>query len=76
MPTVCREDYLLPMKALSHNESADPLIRSLTRVQRWSAAFDYSLPRQQLRESLARCNAFQQDLRSYKLLFPPAKPAS
>jgi hypothetical protein len=29
----------------------------------------------ELRESLARCNAFQGDLRSYKLLFPPAKPA-
>ena len=23
---------------------------------------------------LARCNAFQEDLRNYKLLFPPAKP--
>jgi hypothetical protein len=76
IPTVYREDYLLPLKALSHNKIADPLINALTRVQRWSAAFDYSLPRQQLRESLARCNAFQEDLRSYKLLFPPAKPAS
>jgi hypothetical protein len=27
----------------------------------------------QMRESLARCNAFQEDLRSYQLLFPPAK---
>jgi hypothetical protein len=76
IPTVYREDYLLPLKALSHNKIADPLIRSLTRVQRWSAAFDYSSPRQQLRESLTRCNAFQEDLRSYKLLFPPAKPTS
>ena len=49
--------------------------RALSRVQRWSAAFDYSLPRAQLRESLARCNAFQEDLRSYKLLFPTAKLA-
>jgi hypothetical protein len=40
---------------------------------RWSAAFDYSLPRAQLRESLARRNAFQEDLRSYELLFPAAK---
>jgi len=47
----------------------------VSRVQRWSAAFDYSLPRAQLRESLARCNAFKEDLRSYKLLFPPAKLA-
>jgi hypothetical protein len=60
-------------KALSNNRIAEPLISALSRVQRWSAAFDYSLPRAQLRESLARCNAFQEDLRSYKLLFPPAK---
>jgi hypothetical protein len=76
IPTVYREDYLLPLKALSQNRTAEPLIRSLTRVQRWSAAFDYSLPRPQLRESLALCNAFQEDLRNYKLLFPPPKPAT
>ena len=75
IPTVYREDYLLPLKALSHNRIAEPLISALGRVQRWSAAFDYSLPRAQLRKSLARCNAFQEDLRSYKLLFPPAKLA-
>jgi Fic family protein len=75
IPTVYREDHLLPLKALSHNRIAEPLISALSRVQRWSAAFDYSLPRAQLRESLARCNAFQEDLRSYKLLFPPAKLA-
>ena len=72
IPTVYREDYLLPLKALSHNRIAEPLISALSRVQRWFAAFDYSLPRAQLRESLSRC-AFQEDLRSYKLLFPTAK---
>jgi Fic/DOC family len=68
IPTVYREDYLLPLKALSHNRFAEPLISALCRAQRWSAAFDYSSPRAQLRESLARCNAFQEDLRNYKLL--------
>ncbi len=76
IPTVYREDYLLPLKALSHNYVAAPVISALRRAQRWSAAFDYSLPRAQLRESLARCNAFQEDIRSYKLLFPPTRPAS
>jgi hypothetical protein len=70
VPTVYREDYLLPLKALSHNSVAEPLLAALSRVQRWSAAFDYSLPRPELRASLARCNAFQEDLRNYKLLFP------
>jgi Fic family protein len=73
IPTVYREDHLLPLKALSQNRIAESLISALSRVQRWSAAFDYSSPRAQLRESLARCNAFQEDLRTYKLLFPPAR---
>jgi hypothetical protein len=70
VPTVYREDYLLPLKALSHHTEAQPLIASLSRVQRWSAAFDYSQPRAQLREQLARSNAFQEDLRNYRLVFP------
>lgn len=70
VPTVYREDYLLPLKALSHNKAAEPLLVASSRVQRWSAAFDYSVPRPELRASLARCNAFQEDLRNYKLLFP------
>jgi hypothetical protein len=42
----------------------------MSRVQRWSAAFDYALPRNELRERLARCNAFQEDTRNFRLLFP------
>lgn len=70
VPTVYREDYLLPLKALSHNQVAAPLLASLGRAQRWSAAFDYAQPRAALRAALARCNAFQDDIRNYKLLFP------
>lgn len=70
IPTVYREDYLLPLKALSHHAEPEPLVAALVRAQRWSAAFDYGLPRSQLRQSLERCNAVQEDLRNYKLLFP------
>lgn len=70
IPTVYREDYLLPLKALSHNRSAEPLVASLVRAQRWSAAFDYAAPLSGLRQALASCNAFQEDLRSYRLIFP------
>jgi len=70
IPTAYREDYLLPLKALSHNEVAEPLLAALGRAQRWSAAFDYSQARPALREALARCNAFQEDIRNYRLLFP------
>lgn len=70
IPTIYREDYLLPLKALSHNRNASPLVAAMIRIQRWSAAFDYDLPRSGLRALLARCNGFQEDLRSYKLVFP------
>ncbi len=70
VPTIYREDYMLPLKALSHNQNALPLVASLTRIQRWSAAFNYSQPRSQLRETLSRCNAFQEDLRNFQLVFP------
>lgn len=70
VPTIYREDYLLPLKALSHHRDAGPLVSSITRIQRWSAAFDYGQPRPALRTSLADCNAFQEDLRSYRLVFP------
>lgn len=70
IPTVYREDYLLPLKALSRHREAQPLLAAMGRIQRWSAAFDYALSRSALRDDLARCNAFQEDLRNYKLVFP------
>lgn len=70
IPTVYREDYLLPLKALSHHATAEPLLASLSRAQRWSAAFNYNVPRAQLRQQLARCNAFEEDLHNYRLVFP------
>jgi len=70
IPTVYREDYLLPLKALSHHREAQPLMAAMSRIQRWSAAFDYARTRSALRDELARCNAFQEDLRNYKLVFP------
>ena len=75
IPTVYREDYLLPLKALSHHRHAEPLVSAMTRIQRWSAAFDYSAPRSELCKEMARCSAFQEDLHHYRLLFP-LKPAS
>jgi hypothetical protein len=42
----------------------------MTRIQSWSAAFDYGVPRDQLRARLAACHAFEEDLKSYRLVFP------
>ncbi|HEX6018628.1 MAG TPA: Fic family protein [Burkholderiaceae bacterium] len=70
VPTVYREDYLLPLKALSNNADAKPFIAAMTRVQTWSGAFDYARPRGQVRAALATCNAFQEDLEAFRLIFP------
>jgi hypothetical protein len=70
VPTVYREDYLLPLKALSNNADAKPCVAAMTRIQSWSAAFDYGSPRDQLRARLAACHAFDEDLKSYRLVFP------
>jgi hypothetical protein len=70
IPTVFREDYLLPLKALSNNCDAVPFLSAMIRAQRWSAAFDYIRPRDQVHAAMAACNAFQEDLRRYKLINP------
>lgn len=70
IPTVYREDYLLPLRALTHNSRAEPLIDSLRRAQTWTAAFNYDQPRPMLQKALADCNAFQEELHKYKLIFP------
>ncbi|MDR2625286.1 MAG: Fic family protein [Zoogloeaceae bacterium] len=70
VPTVYREDYLLPLKSLSNHADAAPYLRAMTRIQAWSAAFDYSQPRPALYQALRQCNAFEEDLRNYRLLFP------
>lgn len=70
VPTVYREDYLLPLKSLSNHADATPYIRAMTRIQAWTAAFDYAQPRHGLHEALKCCNAFEEDLRNYRLVFP------
>lgn len=70
IPTVFREDYLLPLKALSNNCDPIPFLSAMIRAQRWSAAFDYIRPRDQVHAAMAACNAFQEDLRRYKLINP------
>jgi hypothetical protein len=74
VPTVYREDYLLPLKALTHNPVADGFISAMTRAQRWSASFDFDRPREEVKSALEDCNAFREDLRNYRLIFPEKKP--
>lgn len=70
VPTVYREDYLLPLKSLSNHADPTPYIRAMSRIQTWTAAFDYRQPRPALHKMLQGCNAFEEDLRNYRLVFP------
>jgi hypothetical protein len=70
IPTVFREDYLLSLKSLSNHADPTPYLRAMTRIQRWTSAFDYDQPRQALYQNLKGCNAFEEDLRNFRLIFP------
>jgi hypothetical protein len=76
VPTVSREDYMLPLKTLSLQKDPVAYLRAMSRIQQWTAAFDYSVPRHVLTEALKACNAFEEDLRNFKLIFPEAGASS
>jgi len=69
IPTAYREDYLLPLKALSQNANPEPFVRAMTRAWYWTAGFDYS-DVAALRNKLNDCNAFAENLVQYRLLDP------
>ncbi len=70
IPTVFREDYLLPLKALSNHHDPVPFLAAMMRAQRWSAAFDFTRSRDQVQAAMAACHAFEEDLRRHKLITP------
>ena len=47
----------------------------MTRIRSWTTAFDFSEALNHVYEALLRCNAFEEDLKNYKLIFPESKPA-
>lgn len=70
IPTIFRDDYVLPLKALTHNRQPDPYIKAMTTAHRWSASFDWAQSRDRVREQLRLCNAFEDDYRNFRLIFP------
>ena len=70
VPTVFREDYLLSLKALSHNADAAGYIRAMRLCQAWTAELDFDAGLPKLDQQLARCNAKQDDVTQHRLLSP------
>ena len=69
IPTGYREDYLLPLKALSQNNDPTPFVRSMTRAWNWTAGFYYS-DFAKLWKTMKACNAFTDNPSQYQLLDP------
>jgi len=59
IPTVFREDYLLALRALSRNRTAEAYVKMLDRAQRFSAKVDFS-SYNAVHEILARANTVQE----------------
>lgn len=57
IPTVYRNNYLSALKALSHNDRADPLIRTLDFAQRFTQSIDWE-DFDKAKEQLQEANAF------------------
>ena len=57
IPTVYRGNYLAALRAMSHNNVAEPLIRSLDYAQRWTGAIRWRTVADATGQ-LTNCNAF------------------
>lgn len=73
IPTVYRNNYLSALKALSHNNAPEALIRVLDYAWRWTTAIDWNTLDTARRE-LEHCNAFLKpdiaDEQGIRLLMP------
>ena len=66
IPTIARDDYLGVLRLLTREGNADPLVRFLVAMQKWTASFGYEdLPK--LQKAMRQCSAFEEDTRRYRL---------
>jgi fido (protein-threonine AMPylation protein) len=70
IPTAYRDDYLLALRALSRQQIAEPVIRTLDHAQAFSAAIDFTGLQRAL-DVLRSCNAFERDTEARLRLPPP-----
>ena len=70
IPTLFREDYLLSIKAISHQGDATAYIRAMRIAQLWTSQLQYDTTVADMDLQLQRCNAKQEDNQAYHLLSP------
>jgi hypothetical protein len=77
VPTLFRDEYLDCLRVLTREGDGEPFIAAMTKIARWTAAFDYD----DLDKAIAAmqaCNAFEKSRTQFKLLFPeePLTPST
>lgn len=70
IPTLFREDYLLSLKAMSHQADASAYMRAMCIGQAWAAELDYDVGVPEMNSQLDKCNAKRDDNRVFRLLSP------
>ncbi len=70
IPTVFREDYLLSLKALSHQGDATAYMRAMSIGQAWANELNYEVDVLEMNRQLDNCNAKKEDTRVFRLLSP------
>ncbi len=70
IPTVFREDYLLSLKAMSHQADATAYVRAMGVGQGWASELNYDVDVPKMNRQLDQCNAKKEDTRVFRLLSP------
>ena len=73
IPTVLREDYLLSLKAISHQSDTSAYIRVMSVGQAWAGELDYDVGVAEMNQQLDACQAKKEDTRVFRLLSPKFK---
>jgi Fic family protein len=73
IPTVFRNNYLMALKAMTHNKHPEPLIRTLDFAQRYTGRVDWS-DKNISHKILEKTNAFmdpnEADVKGIRLILP------
>lgn len=70
IPTVFREDYLLSLKAMSHQGDATAYMRAMSIGQAWASELNYEVDVAEMNLQLDECNAKKEDTHVFRLLSP------
>ena len=69
IPTLFHEQYVDAQRALTRRNDPAPVIRALSKIALWGTLFDYK-DLHQVVAAMKAANAFEEDLREFKLLAP------